>query len=155
MKRILFALIVVPLLVASACKKNDNKGTSSNYWSVGNNTYATDSVTVSNNPTGSGSLMRGIYGTPGTNVINLFFGTSTITTGSYTIVGGVPGANEVEVQALDATALSGCTSTGNDHLSAVVSISAGKVKVVMPGIWAKVVGGTDSVQIAANLTQTN
>lgn len=146
MKKILLSAAAFALLATVSCKKSDDSSsTPSNSWTVGTNTYTSISTSLlSNNliaATGTGTATNGI-------IIN--FG-GTPAAGTYKVVSASPGANQLTFSTTSSTGTS-YSATGNDNVSATVSVSGGKVSVNMPKAWAKT-SSTDSTQVSANLTQ--
>jgi hypothetical protein len=148
MKKILLSATALTLLFAS-CKKDDDKGTSENFV-VGSTTYPVVDGGVINGPTllaTSGDL---------NNISSftvMFNGTAAPTaSGSYKVVAGLPGANEISVNTMISNGASSYISTGHDNVSAAVTVNGGKVSINLPKTWAVKPGGGDSVQVSATFS---
>ena len=151
MKKLLLSAAALTILFAS-CKKDDDNGGggSSNTFVIGTTSYSAGTV-----QTVASQLIGAATGTTGASVSFQFNGSALPTTGgSFKVVDGTPAANEVAVSAAVSNPLKGYVSTGNDNVSATVTVSGGKVSVSLPKVWAvNPMTAGDSVQISANITQ--
>ena len=148
MKKLLLGAVALTML-ATACKKSDDGGTS-NTWKVGSSSYT--ATTVAGNGNGGA---YGVTASSGTDGITFTFnGAAAPASGSYKVVKAlIPAAGQVSFIANKGTT-DFYTPTGNDNISATVTNNGGKITVNMPNAWAKTSSSaTDSVQVSANLTQ--
>lgn len=148
MKKVLLSAAALTVLLG-ACKKDDNKGSSENF-TVGSTTYPVVDGGVINGPT--------LLATSGdinslSSFTVMFSGTAAPTaSGSYKVVRGLPGANEISVSTAVNMGSASYISTGNDNVSATVTVSGAKVSINLPKTWAVKPGGGDSVQVSANFS---
>ena len=156
MKKILLSAAVLAV-VFTGCKKDDDNGggTATNQWKIAGTTY----TAVSN---GVNSLLgtligAGMNGSTGSSFSIGFNGLTTPTTGgTYKIVSAdnLDADDEISVSASVGSGTgTAYQSTGNDNMTAAVTVNGGKVSVTVPEIWAKNMDGNDSVKVSGNLTQ--
>ena len=142
--------------IAACNKGDDNKGTSTsglgtNTFTIGATTYSATTIvgyngkviaTTANGSSPSGSL-------------DFTFNNNTFPSvaGLYKVVGGnAPGAGEMSVTAQRPGYI--YISSSSNNVYALVTVASGKVTIDMPAVWAfSVASITDSVQLAANVTQ--
>ena len=150
MKKMLLAAAAATVLFAS-CKK-DKTATSDNTWKIGTTSYS-GSVTVSGATiTGSSS------GTTTASIFEANFAVLPTVSGTYNIVAFATDSNEVDITTGTGSLLGGSFygSTGNDHKTATVTVTNGKVKVTIPEISvAPTLGSsaTDSTTASGVLVQ--
>lgn len=148
MKKVLLSAAALTVLLG-ACKKDDDKGSSENF-TVGSTTYPVVGGGVINGPTllaTSGDLNNL------SSFTVMFNGMAAPTaSGSYKVVAGLPGVNEISLSASVNNNSAAYISTGNDNISAEVTVNAGKVSINLPKAWAVKPGGGDSVQVSANFS---
>ena len=155
MKKILLSTAAIALLFASSCKKKDDGGGSSNIWTVAGTSYSASGATLAGSDLSASTSASIPYYT----IDVTFPGSGAPTAGTYKVVStAFPNSGELSVDVSNwnsITDIVSYSSTGNGTVNATVSLTNGKVNVVIPNFWAKESGATDSVQVSANLTQTN
>jgi len=158
MKRILLPLgMALATMAFSSCSKDDdgpdNHGLNTNTWMLGGKTYTAASVA---RITGNTALVGRDHpnSTGDVNQCSISFGSFPLTSGSYSI-GNVTGPNQIAPAALinEGGVDRVYVATGNDHLTAQVLVTNSKISVLIPEVWAKRLGGTDSLKLAANLIE--
>ena len=150
MKKLLLGAVALTML-ATACKKSDDS-TPANSWKVGANSYT--AATVAGSGT-SGFYTLTAVDASANGLTFTFNGTTAPTAGTYKVSSAIiPPAGQVSFVA--SVSPKAYSPTGNDNISAVVTVNSGKVSVSLPNAWAKSSSSaTDSVQVSANVTQTN
>ncbi len=161
MKHILLSIAVLSLLAAS-CKKSSSTSTTpsssvpSNGWKLGTVSYSTVLSARS-----GGNLLSAFDAVPSgsnpsVNTFIVYFSALPTTGGTFHIV-HYPAAslasNEIGVAAAIYATSADYLSTGSDGIDATVTITAGKIKVVVPTVWVKKTSGTDSLQLTGTLIE--
>ena len=146
MKKVAAIMAMAVVLFTSACKKDENgtevAAAATGSWTLGTNTYK---VAFSNKGlTGGGNPVTLIIFADDANILssnvhtlNLSFKTSPTTSGTYQLVGSVGGnltSNQFE---LNAGSPAGVYVYLGAPVNVDVTVSGGKVKVVIPEITVK------------------
>ena len=149
MKKFFLGIFALMTLFVS-CKKESNPAANA----APNGTWVVDGTTISARSFSiSSSVIDQVAASSAQNdMIQLVFGTTGITTGSYKVVGTIPGTNEVAINVYNSS-LAGYSTTGDDNKFATVSITNGKMTVVVPDVDAKNPDKTKTVKISANIHQ--
>lgn len=156
MKKLILSASAMALLF-TACKKDDDNnggGGSSNTFKIGSSTYTSVNVIAASN---GGVSTLSASDASGNGFAVLFTALPTAS-GTYTITDGLfpTSANEVTLMATRASDTTSFFATGTPAQTVNVTVSGGKISVTTPTVWAKELFATDdSVQISANIKQTN
>jgi hypothetical protein len=131
MKKILLSALAVVAMM-SACKKDDdnNNGSSSSY-KIGTTTYTPTTVTY----TDASKVLMGMSGTTAADLtqFSAIFNSTPTADASLTVVPGIPAAGEVGIIATVGTNI---YSIGATSVSAAVTVTGGKIKIVVPEFTA-------------------
>jgi hypothetical protein len=155
-KKLLFGIAALALLATASCTKTVCPG-SSNSWTFGSNTFQAVTVTAKES-TFDYALVAKDGNTSSPHTIVFFFNGSetpnatTPAAGTYKVVSNATAPGQVSFSVNGSTPSNVYFSTGNDNISATVSIVGDKVRISMPKAWAAG-GGPDSVQVSAEITE--
>lgn len=168
MKKLLLFIASSALLTASCSKKEDpapatpstptTSGIPTNGWKLGTVTYT--SAIVAKSGANILSAMDGIPSgsSPAVNSLNVYFSALPTANGTYSIV-KYPSTTSLTATQIGVTAGLYATSTtysttGFDGINATVTVTGGKIKVVIPEVWVKVTGGgTDSLKLTGTVLE--
>ena len=155
-------LAAAAVLIAPSCKKTStstpapSSSVPSNGWKLGTTTYST----VLTNRLASINELSAYDGTPSgstpsVNTLNVYFSTLPTAGGTFHIVNypATLGVNEVGVAAATYSPGADYVSTGHDGIDATVTVTSGKIKVVIPAVWVKNTTGADSLKLTGTLVE--
>jgi hypothetical protein len=159
----LFLIIASSCLLISSCKKSTTSAptatttTPANGWKLGATSYSTAFA----GRTGPASLSAfdavPSGSSPTANTCNVFFSAFPAADGSFTIVKyPAPAALTATQIGLTAGLYTSSTtyySTGFDGIVATVTVTGGKIKVVIPEVWVKNTTGADSLKLTGTVIE--
>jgi len=158
MKKLTVLLSATTLLFSASCTKKSTTA-AANGWTLGGKTYTTKYSASS----ASAKQLFAMDATPSgssptANSCIISFSALPTAGGTFKVVGfGVTstiGANELAVNASTYSPVSSYVSSGYDNVSATVTVTGGKIKVVLPSIWMRASGSTtDSVQLTGTIVE--
>ncbi len=160
MRKLILSMAAISLLAIS-CKKSSSTSTPpattipSNGWKLGTTSYSTVIATKL-----GANLISAFDGmpsgsTPAVNSFNVYFSALPTAGGTFHIKSypSVLASNEIGISAgLYATSTT-YTTTGNDGIDATVTITGGKLKIVVPSVWVKKTSAADSLQLTGTLVE--
>jgi hypothetical protein len=165
MKQALFTITALALIFSS-CKKKDATSASptttptttipANGWTLGTTNYTTAYAARVGSTTLTAFDAIPSGSSPATNSCNVFFQAMPTTGGSYTIVqypGAPLTATQIGVTAGLHTTSTTYYSTGSDAITATVTVTGGKIKVVIPSVWVKNTSGGDSLKLTGTVVE--
>ncbi len=159
MKKVIFGIIAVTLLMITSCTKNNNPGGS---WTFQSATYNTASCTTSS---ASATLTVSNTSTPAINSVSMvfsFFNGLPTTNGTYTVLNAnshilLPSGNWVVINASMGEAMTQqyySTGGGNGPQKLSVTMNNGKISISGSGIeLANTANPSDSSALTVNITQ--
>ena len=156
MKNLLLSAAALTLLFTASCSKSDDGP--GNSWSVNGVTYGTV-IGTSQFGSVSATNVNTSTGYPYNTILFDFNGSTAPTAGTYKVVAAdqVDANDEVSFSAQNATSQTDTktyNSTGEGDVKVTVTVNGGKVSISMPTAKAQLVGGTDKVDVTANISQT-
>jgi len=160
MKKLLLSLAALSLLSAS-CKKSSSSSpspsTPDNGWKMGTTTYTSVFVARSgSSPTSASLTALDALPTAATqNKCTIYFSAFPSAGGTFRVasVGSVISLSATQI---GVTAQIGSTfyaSTGFDGIDATVTVTGGKIKVVVPDVWVKNIAGSDSSKLTGTILE--
>ena len=162
MKKLLLAIATTGILLPS-CKKSSSSTPApsssipANGWKLGTTSYTT-ALSARLAAINELSAFDGIPSgsSPAVNSLNAYFSVLPTAAGTYHIVGyPAPslGANDLGLSAgLYATSAT-YVSTGTDGINATVTVTGGKIKIVIPAVWVKNTTAGDSLKLTGTLIE--
>ena len=152
MKKLLFAISVICLIVTASCRKSSGGAGS---WTFGSDKYAASSAVFSK----TDSSLTATNGANNPSSLTVYFPSQTPGSGSYRIVNytAIPlNANQVYIRFINDISSYYYYSTGNDSVYARVSVSSGgKISVTIPPAFLESYSSpiSDSAQVTATINQ--
>ena len=165
MKHLLLSLTAISLLFAS-CKKSSSSSSTTTIpsagWKLGTTSY-TSAYVARFGVTGSAgtsvelTALDALPTASAPNKCTIYFPTYPTTGGTFHVA-TVGTTISLSATQIGVTAEIGATatyyaSTGLDNIDATVTVSGGKIKVVIPDVWVKIVGGTDSLKLTGTVLE--
>jgi hypothetical protein len=167
MKNAVFFLITICIMCLGACKKDANKKKTNNSvpadgWTLGTTqfTEAVGARTITNSGGHSYTVIVAFDAPPSgsnptTNTFQAVFATAPGANGTYHVVlfpgPTVLAADEVGIVAAGPDA--SYTSTGTGPVDATVTVTGGKVKVVVPAVQVKKTTSSDVLNVTGTITE--
>jgi len=163
MKNVLLVLATAIVVLPSCSKKSSSSpsptpGIPANGWKLGTTSYTTvlSGRSGANTLSAFDAIPSGSSPTVNSFIIN--FSAFPTAGGTYHIVhyvgGTTLGANEIGVSGAVYATMGDYLSTGNDNVSATVTVTGGKIKVVVPSVWVKNISSSgDSLQLTGTLVE--
>ncbi len=155
-------LAAAAVLIAPSCKKSSSSTPApsssipSNGWKLGTTTYST----VLTNRLASINELSAFDGTPSgstpaVNTLNVYFSALPSTGGTFHIVSypATLASNEIGIAAATYSPGADYVTTGHDGIDATVTVTGGKIKVVIPSVWVKNTSAGDSLKLTGTLVE--
>ncbi|MFD0752321.1 hypothetical protein ACFQZS_19355 [Mucilaginibacter calamicampi] len=155
-----FILVITLALFAAGCKKNDTAASVESSWTLGSTTYKAVASNKGTTSGGTATTLLSIWdavpvgASPTVNSINFTFQTAPTTSGSYELVGLGTALNANNFQ-LSAGGPGGTYAYNSVGVKAQVTVTNGKVKVVVPEVSMMSTTGQPAVKLTANVQEMN
>jgi len=155
-----FILVITIALFAAGCKKSDVAASVDSSWTLGSTTYK---AALSNKGTTSGGTPTTLISffdaipvgaSPTVNSINFTFLTAPTASDSYELVGLGTALNANRVQ-LSAGGPGGTYAYNSTGVKVQVTVTGGKVKIVIPEVSMMSTSGQPAVKLTASVQEMN
>ena len=157
MRLFILGLSAAALLLSASCKKSKSSSGPANSWKLGSVSYTTKYSTASAVAKQLIAMDAIPSGTnPSVNTCQVTFSALPTSGGTYKIVtlsAATLATNEVIVYGSTYSPGATYVSTGNDGVSATITVSGGKITASIPPVWVKKTGGTDSMQLSGTIIE--
>jgi hypothetical protein len=153
-----FILVITLAIFAAGCKKKDAEPSVESSWTLGTTTYK---AALSNKgATSGGNTLLSFWdavpvgASPTVNSINFTFLTPPTTSGSYELVGMGTALNANNFQ-MSAGGPAGVYAYNSVGVKVQVTVTGGKVKIVVPEVSMMSTTGQPAVKLTASVQEMN
>ena len=153
-----FILVITLAFFAAGCKKSDVSASVDSTWTLGTTSYK--AVMSNKGATSGGNTLLSFWdavpvgASPTVNSINFTFLTSPTTSGSYELVGQGTALNANNFQ-MFAGGPAGVYAYNSVGVKVQVTVTGGKVKIVMPEVSMMSTTGQPAVKLTASVQEIN